>query len=542
MGRRRESVWISLLFIGLFFGGCNGGPDLEPVIRSEKVTLSGTFYTESPDELIFPVKVLFALDCSGSMGAAGEGSDPLNQRIAAAREFIDRYNEYENVSFEVMLWNSSVFRRTMVDGEGGFTKDIEAIQSVFDTVVNTSLTDYLGTIQEISSDIQRDIYSVNDLDNVARSKYIVIFFSDGLDNPAPGEGTREAQIWDAVNSLYEMANNEGVGSFNFHTFLLPGLNMSDEDRQDCIQLLEGMAARGNGQFRTFETAESIDFINIVDMRLTAEYMIKFIVADNLNVRARGDMLYVDSDGDGLSDEEETRPFESWWQPTSTTTADSDGDGLSDYFELAVSTAGNPMDPNWQDSPCQYDLDGTYSYSDIDQDGLNDCEEYVKGTNRFHPDTDHDGIPDHVEFLAGTTPLDNLNYHDSDFDGAVDWFEVQAHTDVLGEDSLVRERHGYRYNLVDRGIHQFDHGSGIVSNVRRYDFDISNIGIMATSGCSINGLPDLNPGENRIRLFIAQVPEDMWDAPPVFRIAEVIVDYYSATREVALYPANFDLQE
>jgi hypothetical protein len=215
------------------------------------------------------------------------------------------------------------------------------------------------------------------------------------------------------------------------------------------------------------------------MRLTAEYMIKFIVADNLNVRARGDMLYVDSDGDGLSDEEETRPFESWWQPTSTTTADSDGDGLSDYFELAVSTAGNPMDPNWQDSPCQYDLDGTYSYSDIDQDGLNDCEEYVKGTNRFHPDTDHDGIPDHVEFLAGTTPLDNLNYHDSDFDGAVDWFEVQAHTDVLGEDSLVRERHGYRYNLVDRGIHQFDHGSGIVSNVRRYDFDISNIGIMAT---------------------------------------------------------------
>jgi hypothetical protein len=175
MGRRRESVWISLLFIGLFFGGCNGGPDLEPVIRSEKVTLSGTFYTESPDELIFPVKVLFCPGLLGQYGAAGEGSDPLNQRIAAAREFIDRYNEYENVSFEVMLWNSSVFRRTMVDGEGGFTKDIEAIQSVFDTVVNTSLTDYLGTIQEISSDIQRDIYSVNDLDNVARSKYIVIF-------------------------------------------------------------------------------------------------------------------------------------------------------------------------------------------------------------------------------------------------------------------------------------------------------------------------------------------------------------------------------
>jgi hypothetical protein len=234
--------------------------------------------------------------------------------------------------------------------------------------------------------------------------------------------------------------------------------------------------------------------------------------------------------------------DTWWQANTTDpyNPDSDGDGLSDYFEYKVSTPGSPMDPNIPNSPCQALVDG--SYPDTDWDGLNDCEEYVKGTNRFHPDTDHDGIPDHVEFLAGTNPLENLTHNDSDFDGAVDWLEVQTHTNVLANDSLVRDRYSYFYDLVDRGIQQFDQGNGIVSNVRRFDFSISNIRIMDTDGCSVNGLPDLVPGENRIRMFVAQVPEDMPDAMPIFRVAEVVFDYSSDTREIQLVPADFQLLE
>jgi len=539
---RRRSRLIAVLLFCWLLCACNNGPGLEPLTRSERAQISGTFYTESPDQLIFPVKVLFAMDCSGSMGAAGVGSDPQNLRFSAALDFINRYNDYDNVSFEVMLWNSTVFRRTMVGGEGGFTKDIDEIQAVFQGVNNTSLTDYVGTIDEIFSDIRRDIMTHDDHESLVRTKYIVIFFSDGLDNTAGSPEPRINDIFQGVNELRQMVEEAGVGAFNFHTFLLPGLNMSDQDRGACIDLMEGMAYRGDGQFRVFETAETIDFINIVDMRLTAEYMIKYVVACNLNVRPGSDRLHADSDGDGLSDEQELHPVDTWWQANATDPhqADTDGDGLSDYFEYKVSTPGNLMNPNRPDSPCQALPDG--SYPDTDRDGLNDCEEYVKGTNRFHPDTDHDGIPDFIEFLAGTNPLENLTHYDSDFDGDVDWHEVQVHTNVNANDPLVRDRYAYFYNLEDRGIQQFEQGNGIVSNVRRFDFDISNIALMDTGGRSLNGALDLAPGGNRIRLFIAQVPEDMPDAMPIFRMAEVEFDYRGARRSIELVPADFQLLE
>jgi hypothetical protein len=34
---------------------------------------------------------------------------------------------------------------------------------------------------------------------------------------------------------------------------------------------------------------------------------------------------------------------------------------------------------------------------------------------------------------------------------------------------------------------------------------------------------LDPGDNVIRIYIAQVPEDRPNAPPVFRMAEVIIN-------------------
>ena len=165
---------LALSFVLLWsVSACDNGPGLERISARQTATLSGTFFTESPDELIFPVKVLFAIDCSGSMGAAGEGSDPYNQRLAATWEFVERYNSNPNVSFEIMLWNSTVFETTMVNGYSGFTKDADEIQSVLTDVVNTSTTDYVGTIESIYQDIYRDISNTANHDSLVRTKYIV---------------------------------------------------------------------------------------------------------------------------------------------------------------------------------------------------------------------------------------------------------------------------------------------------------------------------------------------------------------------------------
>lgn len=529
----RISLMIGVALLLLF--GCDNGPDLENTTDRTRATIDGTFFTEDPDELIFPVKVLFAIDCSGSMGASDIGSDPTNQRLAATLEFVEQYNSNPNVSFEIMLWNSHIRRTTMVDGRRGFTKDMGEIQAVLGSANNTSLTDYVGTIEAIHQDIHNDIVNIDDHDSLVRTKYLILFFSDGLDNLGNNSPPREQEILNAIDDLYEMATEDyGVHNFSFHTFFLGGIPMSPDDLDDCRNLLDHMAEHGHGRFTEFANATLIDFIEIVDLHLVAEYQVKFMVAYNFNVIPGIDTLYVDSDGDGLSDERELNPVDYWWRPTDPNLADTDGDGWSDYFEYKFSTWENPRDPTTDDTDCDALPDGTYP--DSDWDGLNDCEERYKGTHPYHPDTDHDGIPDSVEFYAGTNPLEDQVGMDTDFDGAVDWFETQRHTNVKANDPVVRSRFAYNYNILDMGF------SEEMPNMRLYDFTISNISIMRTSGSLLNGQQDLFPGDNLIRLFIAQVPEDMPTELPVFRVADVVMNFDGSVRRVTLYPADFQLLE
>jgi hypothetical protein len=97
----------------------------------------------------------------------------------------------------------------------------------------------------------------------------------------------------------------------------------------------------------------------------------------------------DSDGDGLSDEEErangSNPF----------SADSDEDGIPDDLEAQYGT-----NPNEADS---------------DGDGITDAEEIENGLNPSVADSDGDGLSDYDEIEAGTDPLNA----DSDGDGNQD---------------------------------------------------------------------------------------------------------------------------
>ncbi|KPK27164.1 MAG: hypothetical protein AMK69_10880, partial [Nitrospira bacterium SG8_3] len=343
-------MFILLGTLLLLFYGCNEGPDLELTQDRSKLSLSGTFVTESPDEISFPVKVLFAIDCSLSMGDAAmgmaDGSDPHYLRLEAVRNFVDQYNINENTSFEIMLWNLDVIDVTMAMGPGGqmipgFTKDPDELNRVLDNAHVDSMTDYLGTLDAIYHDIEQDILNTEDEANLVRTKYIVVFLSDGMSNVGDGPQS-DIEIWARVEDLYEMVTERGVGGLNFHTFLLTelfGPGPMDQYVQGlCETTLQGMSDRGNGQFRIFETAESIDFINIVDMRLTFEYKITYLVAYNYNVRPGVELVYVDSDGDGLCDDEEAD------HGTDPTVKDTDGDGLNDFFEIKVSSPGHELDP------------------------------------------------------------------------------------------------------------------------------------------------------------------------------------------------------
>lgn len=528
----------ALVAAAVLAAGCGKSPDLERTQARSKMTLEGTFLTESPDEIRFPVKVLFAIDCSLSMGDEinGQlaGSDPHFLRIRAVRDFISRYNTNENTSFEVMLWNNDVFSSTRgLDGRPGFTKDPGELNRVLDGAYNDTLTDYLGTLDAIHADIERDIRNTADRDNLVRTKYIVVFLSDGMSNVQGGRQP-DADIWNRVADSTRMLEDQGVGAFNFHTFLLLGMFPPTAEGQRAQSLaettLEGMAQRGNGQFRRFENAESIDFVTIVDLRLAVEYRVKYLLAFNENVRPDGELVSPDSDGDGLTDAEEAA------LGADPRNRDTDGDGISDFAEVRLSSPGHELDPLVPDALCGAPPAG--GWPDTDDDGLNDCEEFVKGTNRRSVDTDRDGIPDGIEFSWGTNPLEAQDTVDSDFDGLPDWLEVQRHSLPFSNDPKIRERYAYQYDLVDEGLVTLDQGSAHASSVRQYGFRVSNIDIAQTLGTL--DATQREPGDNRIRFLVAEVPEDNPEAQPIFRVAEVVVNVRQGGDTVTFTPADFHL--
>ncbi|MCB2205498.1 hypothetical protein KQI65_12190, partial [bacterium] len=112
-----------------------------------------------------------------------------------------------------------------------------------------------------------------------------------------------------------------------------------------------------------------------------------------------DMYNPDSDGDGLSDFEETQHFQA--DPRK---ADTDNDQIDDYAEVTI----------FRTEPYADDSDG---------DGLSDFEEiYRTGTNPLNRDTDGDGLEDADEVRFKTDPT----LVDTDFDGLTDYAEVRVH--------------------------------------------------------------------------------------------------------------------
>lgn len=96
---------------------------------------------------------------------------------------------------------------------------------------------------------------------------------------------------------------------------------------------------------------------------------------------------VDSDSDGLTDEEETQIYH-----TNPNDPDNDADGFEDGLE--VKNGYSPLV-----------VGKKLSEADFDQDGLTDQMEINLGIDPTNPDTDGDGFPDGLEVEKGYDPAD-----------------------------------------------------------------------------------------------------------------------------------------
>ena len=155
----KKTIFVAL-FLSLAAAACEDVvlSRYEPNATTE---IMGVFCTEDPQDLVFPVKILFIIDTSGSMAF----TDPEAQRALAVQEVINEYNSNPGVEFGIIRFSGSSIGLT-----GGFTKDpAELDDAVMQLREADGVTNYRGAIGQATNLLSGDIFG-SDLGERVRSR------------------------------------------------------------------------------------------------------------------------------------------------------------------------------------------------------------------------------------------------------------------------------------------------------------------------------------------------------------------------------------
>lgn len=508
----------------------------------DELRLTGDVCLSPDTDAVFPVKVLFVVDTSDSMSV----TDRSMNRAKAVRAVLQRYQANPAVMFGVIAFDSRVDRLTQ-----GFTNapDLAAIDGRISQ--HDRLTDYQGALGGAYQMISEDIVASSPAER-ARSKYVIIFFSDGTPDPqcsaSPtpcgagqcpahkhcratvckddylvctvprkdwstaftqpgpdptmypdlGEGADynlSTQILRAVDDIMGLQDFYHVGEIRLHTAFL----YDPEAASDPLAVPFGLDREGGVAlmtsmaehgFGTFTEFDSAAKIDFLSINYTP------YIEENALAGVLATNLSVIDTGDGLK-------------------ADTDRDGLTDEVEQAgLSCVGNGSgcsDPADSDGDGYTDLfeernrvsgfdpldpkkplTPCASKSDLDGDLLRDCEEAFLKTDPRLPDSDGDRIPDGLEFRAGMDPLDRTDaFGDIDRDGDRNLDEVTAHTNPN-----VAPRPSYQPNRYLYDVAPFTKDTG----ERCYHLDVRHIKLITTGKGTESHL-----GVNRVLFYFDEAP-------------------------------------
>ena len=465
----------------------------KPQVRDDRLTVHGQFCTEVPSPTEFPVRILFIVDISQSMNVTDPVPDPcptgacFTRRATAVEEILNTYPPGNGVQYGLITFESSVAIQTKdaTGTLGGFTDSADEVK-VRLPALNAAVgeTNYVGALDTAYTMLQQDMIALSATAR-SRARYVIVFISDGLPSPRTVEHGMPDDIRQSVENIAGLQKQQRLAEVALHTVYLAAPATPDSVQLEAKELLAGMAQLGNGTYRSFEATERINLFSIDFTSFIRTFALKQMVAMNLNALPRNGESLVDTDGDGLTDEEE------YLAGTSPFLVDTDGDGFSDLIEVRQTNAG--LDPLFSgDADCRMATDRL----DDDGDGLLNCEERYFGTNSRLIDSDADGFPDDVEIRMGTNASDADSLGDIDFDGALNGTELAAHTDPLHNDVADFSRIAYRTSL--RLLRDDQSLPGRLC----YEFSVSNISLVPTG--SALGLQE---GTNTILFRVASAPAD-----------------------------------
>jgi hypothetical protein len=444
--------------------------------------VEGDLCTDDPASVAFPLKIVVVVD--GGLGMV------LDDRIAALKALVAQYNG-SNVLFDFILMGQTAQSLTQ-----GFTSDATLIANAITSIgANLSpLRDYEAAILEATTDIENDAQGTSPgvrsrthyaLDFVAQGppapsltdlwcgsnqlmpmtpKCTTQFDANFCANQVPAPADCELQVYTTlITELTGFLQKNGALDFIGHFY-----ELGNDPRAETV--LSGMTLAAKGAF----AVKPYGMLNLLDTPLinpNSQFQLREFVVWNANAILRNGIPQPDSDGDGLTDDEENAIG------TDPIVADTDGDGVGDKIEYSLEYPGSQFDPL---------VPGTFTqcsaikapFPDSDGDGLNDCEEAVEGTEAFLQDTDRDGLPDSLEVLRGVFPLVDDRLYDTDGDGMRNGLELEQGTDPNTNDSAAAVVYAYSHSVVEDGI---DAGGVIVLLTPSPAFPFPGVGIETITG-------------------------------------------------------------
>ncbi len=431
----------------------------DPRRQADRVALRGRVCSEDPVQAKFPVRVILVADRAA--GPLFAGYDLAGERFDALEQFIQSTLSNPDASIAVIGYDGRP--RKLAPEEGSFTRNPgELLNSInqLSLAQNCAAENRCRTRREALKTaralIEGDLAQSPDGRKVL-TQYIVVFLDAGPASPmALGrtccqeddtecieQGGDPSPVCEALLSAQEVAalrdevEESGAAGLRLHTVHLAAEIDADVNEQ-VGDTLEAMAFAGGGSYQRYDSPGGLAFRALDLLGLRTTLRAKLLGVSNLNAKPGPNGPRVDSDADGLADEEEEA------LGTLLESPDSDGDGITDYVETLVG-----FDPTMIDTPraCETLTIG----SDQDLDGLTDCDEELLGTSPSLVDSDGDGLPDRIEIVGLTDYLNPDAEQDEDGDGVNNGDELLLHADPKSTDTREHLRSGYRYEIEDEGF-------------------------------------------------------------------------------------------
>ncbi|MEM6956223.1 MAG: hypothetical protein AAF645_11060, partial [Myxococcota bacterium] len=418
-----------------------------PGVEADRASFAGRVCTRDSVSEDLPLRLVIVAD--RAEGPLFASFDPGSERVGELTAFSQTALRGNATEMAVIGFGARAQRLAPVDGN--FTQNAAEIDGAIASLAlpqscraEGSCRDYFEGLRSARALIEGDVAEARAGARTLTQYAVVLIVSgeqeplattcQGADDPLACQSQREVN---AIRDLVTFVQDSGALGVRVHVLHLAA--EADADVNARLQRnLERIAFAGGGTYRRLDNIGGLNQSDLTVFRQRSPLRVKSLLAYNLNAAISELGPRIDSDTDGVADEDEiaagTDPLE----------RDTDLDGIGDHIENLVG-----LDPLVIDEPAA--CRGLDIRDDRELDGLTDCEEAILGTNANLADSDGDSIPDLVEVYALSNFLDADAEDYTDGDGTNNGDELRQHSDPRSTDLEAQLDFGYRYEVQDEGV-------------------------------------------------------------------------------------------